>query len=205
MAKIMVIDDEPDIILLIKHILKRAGHEIIGAESGEVALNKLKDEKPDLILLDIMMPVMHGWKTLEKIRKIKDSEDIPVVILTAGAITFELFKRSDLNEFVDYIAKPFKWDSLIEKVDEILENQRKIHVVKDRLMEKGFNPSDYMAVARGENICRTLIETMMDLLERKAGTSEELKSFARIIEKEEKIAESLKRRREEVEKKITGG
>lgn len=202
MAKIMVVDDEPDIIILIELIFKNTDHTIIGASSGEKAVEKLKDEIPDLILLDILGPVSDGWQTFERIRKMEEAGDVPVAIFTAGAITFELFKRNDLNEFVDYISKPFDSEYLKKKVEEILVNHERIREVKGKLTQKGLNFPEYESVARGYNIRRTLIDAMKELLEKKKRTKEELKSFKRILEKEENIMDSLKRIRMEIEESL---
>ncbi|MFQ5801125.1 MAG: response regulator, partial [Candidatus Hydrothermarchaeales archaeon] len=133
MAKIMVVDDEQDLVMLVKMIFKREGHEVIGATSGEEALEKLKGKKPDLILLDIMMPYLDGWGTLELIRKQDGLKDVPVSMLTAKDLTPEITARKDIGELVDYIQKPFTKDSLIKKVNSILGDLESIAHKKSRL------------------------------------------------------------------------
>lgn len=81
MAKIMAVDDEPDTIKLIERILKGAGHEFVGCSSGKGCLKKLKKEKPDLILLDVMMPEMDGWEVYRRIKKANKEQR--VAFLTA--------------------------------------------------------------------------------------------------------------------------
>jgi CheY-like chemotaxis protein len=83
MAKLLIIDDDPDIRALLKEALKKSGHETKTAESGKTGLEAVDREIPDLILLDLMMPVMNGYGFLDHLgsREIKPS--IPVVILTA--------------------------------------------------------------------------------------------------------------------------
>ena len=124
--KILVVDDEPMIITSIKIGLESVGgdYEIIGANSGEECFKLLeRGDKPDLILLDIMMPGMNGWKVHDKL-KAKDSpyNDIPIIFLTAA-------NNEDYREVgswfgEDYIEKPFDVMELKKSIDRVL-NKRK--------------------------------------------------------------------------------
>jgi DNA-binding response OmpR family regulator len=106
--KIMVVDDEPDIVKIVKIAMELANYEIIEAYSGEECLDKLsKGPVPDLVLLDIMMPGMSGYETCEKIRENKGYKGDAEQGLKVGAD--------------DYIIKPFDPYELIEQVKEILE------------------------------------------------------------------------------------
>ena len=80
---IMVVDDNPDIITIIKTILEGKGYNVISASSGQELLNLLKNQKPDLIILDIMMPEMDGLEVLTKLKGVTDTTSIPVILLTA--------------------------------------------------------------------------------------------------------------------------
>lgn len=113
MTEIMVVDDEPDIIYMLKVLLEKEGHEVIEAYSGRECLEKLKIEKPDLILLDIVMPKMDGWETLKAIKEDGNLKSIPVVMLTAKALPIEM-EREDVKGVADYITKPFTKEDLIE-------------------------------------------------------------------------------------------
>ena len=119
MKKIMVVDDNLDVILSIKSGLEdSAEYKVIGAESGGKCLELLEVEMPDLILLDIMMPEMSGWKTFDKIRENFSWRTIPVVFLTARTDSVAKNAGSFLGE--DYIEKPFEIKNLKERIDEIL-------------------------------------------------------------------------------------
>lgn len=119
MNRILAVDDNPDVVRLVQRILGGAGYEVIGAASGKEALEILYEIKPDLVLLDIMMPGWDGWETLRQIRERDNLKDVPVSMLTAKALTPETAQRDDIEEIIDYIQKPFTKERLIKKVDSI--------------------------------------------------------------------------------------
>ena len=82
MASVLVVDDEPDIRYLVRELLERAGHDVVEAGDGTEALRIFFSSRPDLVVLDVSMPGLDGWGTLERIR---DLSDVPVVMLTAQA------------------------------------------------------------------------------------------------------------------------
>ncbi|MEM3401848.1 MAG: response regulator [Candidatus Hadarchaeales archaeon] len=118
MAKIMAVDDEPDILSLIKKILERAGHQVITCISGKEFLQKFRMEKPDLVLLDVMMPEMDGWDVYREIRKINRNQK--VAFLTALDVPPRI--KEGIKQFgaMDYISKPFEPDELVKKIDGFL-------------------------------------------------------------------------------------
>jgi len=118
--KILVVDDNPDVIFSVKSGLESLTDEyqIIGAESGKKCLELLETETPDLILLDIMMPDMSGWKTFDKIKENEAWRNIPIVFLTARTDRVAKNAGSFLGE--DYIEKPFEIKDLKERIDKIL-------------------------------------------------------------------------------------
>lgn len=119
--KILVVDDNPDVVLSIKNGLENSSDEfsIIGADSGEQCLDVLLKEIPDLILLDLMMPKMNGWKVLEIIQGNVKWRDIPIFIITAS--NDPEFQRTAEDLGIVYIKKPFSIETLKEKI-ELLEN-----------------------------------------------------------------------------------
>jgi DNA-binding response OmpR family regulator len=117
-AKIMAVDDEPDILRLLERILKKAGYEFVGCLSGKEFLKRFKREKPDLVLLDIMMPEMDGWDVYKEIRKINKEQK--VAPLTALDVPPRIKKGILELGASDYITKPFDPDELIKKVEKIL-------------------------------------------------------------------------------------
>lgn len=117
--KILVIDDSATNIVLVKGVLEEAGYEIITSNSAKKALKILDTEKPDLILLDLMMPQMSGYDFLEKMNEEKLLDEIPVIVVSAK-ITEEAIDKAIKNGASDYIKKPVDIQELTEKVDAIL-------------------------------------------------------------------------------------
>ena len=119
MKKIMVVDNEPDIVDLTRTVLEIGGYQVIPAYSGEECLQKINDEEVDLILLDIMMPGMSGWDVFNKIKQ--QNIDIKVAFMSVLEIS-EKRKQVLLDEGLsDYIMKPFDKDTLLDKVDKMLK------------------------------------------------------------------------------------
>jgi DNA-binding response OmpR family regulator len=114
--RILVVDDDPDIRGLLKELLNRRGFAVTEARDGQEALRAFFDERPVLVLLDVQMPVLDGWKTLERIRELSD---VPVVMLTAK--TTELEKTRGLRGGADdYVTKPFGRQELLARVEALL-------------------------------------------------------------------------------------
>ena len=119
--KIMVVDDEESLLILVSNLLETHGFDVITAKNGEECLSALKTEKPDLILLDIMMPGMTGIETAEAIRSDPKTRKIKIVFLTvieSREIKSEKFRKINA---VDYITKPFDNKYLVAKIGEILD------------------------------------------------------------------------------------
>ena len=116
--KIMVVDDEPDTMDLIKLVLETEGFEVIPAYSGKECLEKLKIEKPALILLDIMMPMMDGWEVFHRIKE--EYHDVPVAILTIRDRDIDKMLGLHVLKADDYITKPFGRQELVDRVRKII-------------------------------------------------------------------------------------
>ncbi|WP_440952533.1 response regulator transcription factor [Methanococcoides sp. FTZ1] len=114
MKKIMIVDDEADTIYLVRSILEAEGFEVVGAGSGVECLEILDNEKPDAVLLDIMMPDMDGWETYHKIKK--EVPGMPVSILSAKGQKFDQMLGLSVLKADDYIVKPFSPADLVERV-----------------------------------------------------------------------------------------
>ena len=119
----MVVDDNPDVIFSVKNGLESVTDDfrVIGVESGEKCLEFLETEHPDLILLDIMMPSMSGWKTFDRIKENEDWKKIPVVFLTARTDRVAKNAGGFLGE--DYIEKPFNIKDLKGRIDQVLDSE----------------------------------------------------------------------------------
>ena len=122
MDKILLVDDVATNLKCVSQSLKDK-YQFITAKSGEEALKLIKEEKPDLILLDICMPDMDGYEVLERIKAEKDGADIPVVFLTGESNIESEVKGRELGA-VDFMRKPFMPATLIERIQKILEQSR---------------------------------------------------------------------------------
>jgi CheY-like chemotaxis protein len=115
--KIMVVDDEPGVLVVERKMLERGGYEVIEASSGEECLEKLKSVKPDLILMDVMMPEMDGWETTKIIKEGDDTKDIPVVIITVRESEDDKTRSYMYSHADGHVVKPVSREELLETVD----------------------------------------------------------------------------------------
>ncbi len=121
--KILVVDDEKDIVDIVKEILKHEGYEVDTACDGEEGLKKVSESKPDLVVADVMMPKMDGYEFVKKMKEDQSASSIPVVFLTAKDQTTDRYKGLSLG-VAAYIVKLFDLDELRETVREILESKK---------------------------------------------------------------------------------
>jgi two-component system, OmpR family, response regulator VicR len=124
--KIMVVDDEPDVVDLVKLVLESDGFSVVTAYSGKEALEKIDREMPDLVLLDIMMPQMDGWEVYSRIRANPRTKDIPVAMLTAKSQSIDKMIGLHVVKVDDYITKPFGRSELLERVKRILKEKGRL-------------------------------------------------------------------------------
>lgn len=120
MTRILVVDDEPDIVAIMSRMLKGLGYEIISAHNGKGALQKLDKKKPDLVTLDIMMPDMDGFETLERIRKMSN---VPVIMVSVKDDQEDIVKALHLGAN-DYMTKPYNKTILLAKIGSLLKMKR---------------------------------------------------------------------------------
>src|SRR5512141_2052143 len=122
MAKrILVVDDEKHIVRLVQVNLERQGYEVVTANDGKEALEKVESERPDLVVLDVMMPYMDGFEVLQNLRRNPSTRDIPVIMLTAKAQDQDVFRGWQSG--VDcYLTKPFNPMELISFVKRIFKS-----------------------------------------------------------------------------------
>ena len=118
MKKILIVDDEDDILHFLDLVLREKGYWVATATGGQEALTRAQLERPDLILLDIMMPQMDGWEVLKLLRVDEETAAIPVAMLSARTEARD--RVQGLQEgAVDYICKPFSLQELIGKIEAI--------------------------------------------------------------------------------------
>ena len=116
MAKILLIDDSRLIAHVAKTILTKQGHEVVLAEDGMVGLEAAKSEQPDLILLDLIMPVMDGYQVCQKLKEEESTIEIPVIMLTSKAEPADKVKGLEIGA-LDYVTKPFDEGELVARVN----------------------------------------------------------------------------------------
>lgn len=121
-AKILIVDDETDIVNTVQYRLESCKYEVITASNGQEGLEKATMEKPDLILLDINMPIMDGHEMLERLRSRPDLKSTPVIMLTAYSDRADVSKAAELG-ISNYVTKPFDFTDLTEKISKTLEDR----------------------------------------------------------------------------------
>ena len=119
--RILIAEDEEHIAKLVGFKLEREGYEVQWAENGEIALRCLDTYTPDLIILDVMMPVMDGFTVLKHLKEDERYREIPVIMLTARGQEQDVVRGFDLGT-EDYIIKPFRPAELLARVNKILKS-----------------------------------------------------------------------------------
>ena len=123
--KILVADDEQQLALAVKIRLQSRGYQVVTAGDGRQALEAADKERPDLIILDVLMPVMDGYSCLREINSRFGRGKIPVIILTARDRMKDLF---ELEGIEDYVIKPFDHDDLLIRIDRVLKRRLGVEV-----------------------------------------------------------------------------
>ena len=121
--RVVYIEDEQEMIDLVRLILVRKGFEVIGAGGGREGLDLIRQMKPNLVLLDLMMPDMDGWDVYQQMKADEATRHIPVVVITAKAQSIDKVLGLHIAKVDDYISKPFSPQELVESVEKILGRQ----------------------------------------------------------------------------------
>jgi two-component system response regulator VicR len=117
---ILCVEDEPEMIDLMRLILGRRGFEVKGANGGVEGLKMIRQELPDLVLLDLMMPDMDGWEVYQQMKADERTKNIPVIVVTAKAQSIDKVLGLHIAKVDDYIAKPFSPQDLMNSVEKVL-------------------------------------------------------------------------------------
>lgn len=117
--RILVVDDEPDVLLLCRVNLEFDGHEVLEAGDGERGYDVARTEQPDLIVLDVMLPARDGFSVLERLKADDETKHIPVIMLTAKAQEADQM-RGWMNGAAEYVTKPFSPVALTDAVNNVL-------------------------------------------------------------------------------------
>jgi len=120
MARILLVDDEPEIVYVTKIMLEKDGHEVVVARDSVECFEKLKAETPDLILMDIMLPGDDGWITCKKIKEDKKTQNIPVAMFTVRTSEDSVDMSFDYSHADAHINKPFDREELLDTVKSLL-------------------------------------------------------------------------------------
>jgi len=120
---ILCIEDEPEMIDLMRLILGRRGFEVKGATGGVEGLSKIRQDPPDLVLLDLMMPDMDGWEVYQQMKADEKTKNIPVIVVTAKAQSIDKVLGLHIAKVDDYISKPFSPQELMSSVEKVLKSK----------------------------------------------------------------------------------
>jgi len=139
--KILVVDDEDDILELISSHLQKEGYDVIPAKTGEDALETMKATKPDLIVLDLMLPGMQGLEVCSHIRATQDYADIPILILSAKGTEVDRILGLEMGAD-DYMTKPFSVRELVSRIRVALRKTNKVPLSKKSSPKRTFSHRD---------------------------------------------------------------
>ena len=122
--RILCIEDEPEMIDLIRLILVRRGFEVIGAAGGKAGIKEVREHLPDLVLLDLMMPDMDGWEVYQQMKADESTRHIPVIVVTAKAQSIDKVLGLHIAKVDDYISKPFSPQELMNSVENVISRKK---------------------------------------------------------------------------------
>lgn len=114
------IEDEPEMIDLVRLILARKRYDVIGANGGRAGLDMVRKTLPDVVLLDLMMPDMDGWEVYHQLKADETTRDIPVIVITAKAQNIDKVLALHIAKVDDYIPKPFTPQELVDSLNKVL-------------------------------------------------------------------------------------
>ncbi len=120
MTKILVADDEPDIVFLVKKFLNKGEYEVVEAYGGKEALSKTRDEDPDLVLLDVMMPDLDGWDVARTLKTEDDTKHIPIIFLSVRNCEGSRIKSREYAFADAHIGKPASGQEILDAVGAVL-------------------------------------------------------------------------------------
>jgi DNA-binding response OmpR family regulator len=119
-VKVVCVEDEPGVVDLIQLIFSRRGWEVLGALSGPEGLDLIRQQRPDLVLLDLMLPGISGWVVYQHLKADEATRDIPVIVVTAKVDGIDEVLAKYIAKVDDYVKKPFSPQELLDSVDRVL-------------------------------------------------------------------------------------
>jgi len=117
--QILIAEDEPNIVVSLEFLLQSAGHAVSVARDGQQALSMLRESRPDLIVLDVMLPIVNGFEVCQRVRNEPDLRDVKILMLTAHGRKTEMTRGLDAGANA-YMTKPFATRELLRTVSELL-------------------------------------------------------------------------------------
>ncbi|MEW8507730.1 MAG: response regulator [Candidatus Thiodiazotropha sp.] len=120
--KILIVDDEPNIVLSVEYLMRREGYEVVTANDGQEAMEKIAASPPDLLILDVMMPRKNGFEVCQELRVDPALSTMPILMLSAKGREAEIKKGISLGAD-GYITKPFSTHDLVDKVNQLLQSE----------------------------------------------------------------------------------
>jgi DNA-binding response OmpR family regulator len=118
--KVLIVDDEPNIVTALEFLLKRSGYDVLLATNGAEALEQVERHRPDVVLMDVMMPIKSGYEVCQRMREQPDLAQIKIVMLSAKGSEAEVSKGLSLGADL-YITKPFSTQELVETIHRLFE------------------------------------------------------------------------------------
>ena len=169
---ILVIDDEPDILELIRYNLDRHGYEVTCAPSGAEALSQLRRQRPDLVVLDLMLPDVDGLDVCKTMKRDAQTAHIPIIMLTARGEEVDVVTGLELGAD-DYLTKPFSPRVLLARIKAVLRRQQHASSEEANVLRRGvfvIHPGRHAVLLDGEDIALTSSEfRILHLLARRPG------------------------------------
>ncbi|NOX19020.1 MAG: response regulator [Chlorobi bacterium] len=198
MLKVLLVDDDPSITMFVERLLvKKFACSVRIAHNGLEGLNKIKEDKPDIVFLDLTMPVMDGLEMLEALRKDPSTETLPVVMLTAVS-DIEVVRKTTEKGVISYLLKPLMYETTYEKLKELFQKLRTMQQseTKDKIGETkidSLDPKKILVVEKDAKFRETFAEQMrgrFEVLQAEDG-AEGLKIFLRELPQAVCLGENL--------------
>ncbi|RKY92377.1 DNA-binding response regulator, partial [candidate division KSB1 bacterium] len=157
--KILIVDDEEDILSLVEYNLKKEGYRTIGVKTGEAALQLVEEETPDLIILDLMLPEMDGLEVCRILKSNKNTSDIPIIMLTAKGEETDIVVGLEIGAD-DYVTKPFSPRVLLARTKALLRRKAKEPIPKEIIQVENLviDTGKYLVTIEGKPISLTSTE-----------------------------------------------
>jgi CheY-like chemotaxis protein len=123
LVKILIVDDEPDFVRLLRIFLEKNGYEVHGANDGEECLSKINDVKPNLVLMDVMMPGLSGWEVCKSLKEDPLTRDIPVAMLTVRGTKEDVKRSFEYARADEHLSKPIPMKEMLFSIKKMATSE----------------------------------------------------------------------------------